>query len=167
MATPLQLVIDCADAVAQARFWATAMHYELEDPPDGQPSWFAYYRSVGVPEEELVGPDEPDRIVDPDGVGPRIWFQEVPEPKTVKNRLHLDLGVSGKRDVPREVRKEQVDTEVARLLAAGATVAWTHDDPGVDQYAVTMYDPEGNEFCVHRPGVSQWGAEVGHADIGS
>lgn len=149
MATPIQLVIDCHDATAQARFWATALHYELADPPGGHASWHAFYRSIGVPEEELTGPDEADRIVDPDGVGPRFWFQEVPERKTVKNRLHLDLGIGGDRDVPRAARKERVDAEVARLLEAGATVAWTHDDPGVDHYAVTMRDPEGNEFCVH------------------
>ena len=148
MANRINLVIDCADPVAQARFWATALRFELEPPPEGQPSWFAYYRSIGVPEEELQGPDEPDRIVDPDGVQPRIWFQQVPEAKAVKNRVHLDISVGGGRTTPVAERRRQVDAEVARPIAAGARIAWGHDEPGVDHYAVTMYDPEGNEFCV-------------------
>ncbi len=145
----LQLVIDCADPHRLVEFWTTALRYEPESPPDGSSSWLTYWRSMGVPEEELAGVDGPESVVDPAGVGPRIWFQQVPEPKTLKNRLHLDIGVSGGRSEPMALRRERVDAEVARLVAAGATVLYPHDTPGVDHYAVTLADPEGNEFCVN------------------
>ena len=102
MAVSFQLVIDCADPEPLARFWAAALGYELEPPPEGFASWDAYWRDVGVPEDELgLGAD---CITDPDGLGPRIWFQVVPERKAVKNRLHLDIGASGGRAVPIQKR---------------------------------------------------------------
>ncbi|MFC9491219.1 VOC family protein, partial [Streptomyces hydrogenans] len=107
--------------------------------------------AIGVPEEELGdgAGDLPESLVDPAGVGPRVWFQQVPEPKTGKNRLHLDLKVGGGRAVPLAVRRARVDGEVARLTAIGATVLYAMDEPdGMDYYAVVLQDPEGNEFCV-------------------
>jgi hypothetical protein len=102
MAVSFQLVIDCADPEPLARFWAAALGYELEPPPAGFASWDAYWRDVGVPEDELgLGAD---CIADPDGRGPRICFQVVPERKAAKNRLHLDISVSGGRAVPISVR---------------------------------------------------------------
>jgi hypothetical protein len=68
MASSFQLVIDCADPEPLARFWATALGYELEPPPAGFASWDAYWRDVGVPEDELgIGAD---CIIDPAGRGP-------------------------------------------------------------------------------------------------
>lgn len=147
MARPFQLVVDCADPEPLARFWAEALGYVLQPPPDGFDSWDAYRRDLGVPEEELGG--GADCIVDPDGRGPRIWFQVVPEGKSVKNRLHLDVGVGGGRDVPLATRKERIDAEVARLAALGATLVGPLDCEGLDHYAVAMRDPEGNEFDVN------------------
>ncbi|MEU7112696.1 VOC family protein [Streptomyces sp. NPDC046182] len=147
----LQLTIDCADPRKLVRFWAAALHYVPQPPPEGYATWRAYWASIGVPEEELTeGAGElPESVVDPKGVGPRIWFQQVPEPKTVKNRLHLDLKVGGGREVPLALRRARVDGEVARLTALGATVLSTLDGPeGTDSYAVVLQDPEGNEFCV-------------------
>jgi hypothetical protein len=89
-------------------------------------------------------------IVDPDGVGPRIWFQPVPEGKVVKNRLHLDLDVGGGRGAPLAARRDRVDAEADRLVAAGATRFRVLSEEGVDHYGVVMQDPEGNEFCLHR-----------------
>src|SRR5260221_720088 len=109
MAVSFQLVIDCADPEPLARFWAAALGYELEPPPDGFASWHAYWRDVGVPEDELG--TGADCIVDPDGRGPRIWFQVVPDRKAAKNRLHLDIGVSGGRAGPIETRRERVAAE--------------------------------------------------------
>ena len=147
MATRFQVTIDCADPDRLAHFWADALGYRIEDPPAGFDSWTAYWRSVGVPEEEL---DEgSDSIVDPDGRGPRLWFQKVPEPKVVKNRLHFDLSVSGGRSVPLELRKERVEAEADRLVRAGATRVRALQQPGVDHYAVAMLDPEGNEFDIN------------------
>nr|WP_183662231.1 VOC family protein [Nonomuraea dietziae] len=88
-------------------------------------------------------------IVDPEGYGPRIWFQQVPEGKVAKNRFHLDVKVGGKReDVSLETRKARVDAEVERLVQAGASVVRVLSQSGVDHYAVAMVDPEGNEFDV-------------------
>ncbi|RLL66476.1 VOC family protein [Streptomyces sp. Z26] len=148
MTTTLQLTIDCADPARLVRFWATALGYEPEAPPEGFPDWRAYWLHLGVPEEELGEGDCADSVVDPTGAGPRVWFQQVPEGKSGKNRLHLDLKVGGGRSVPLETRRERVDAEVARLLAAGASRLRVLSTDGLDHYAVTLRDPEGNEFCV-------------------
>ena len=147
MAKLMNVTIDCADPTGLARFWATALDYELQPPPEGFDSWHAWYRSVGVPAEELEGfPDEPDRVIDPAGVGPKMWFQAVPEGKVVKNRVHLDLTVTGGRSEPLDERVAKVDAEVKRLVAAGASVFRVNEGP--NHYGVVMQDPEGNEFCV-------------------
>jgi len=147
VATRIQVTIDCADPGRLARFWADALGYRLEEPPDGFVSWQDYWVSRGLPPEEVE--DGYDSIVDPDGVRPRIWFQPVPEPKVVKNRVHLDLGVSGGRQVPLPTRRRRVDAEAERLVAAGATRLRVLSEEAVDHYAVVMADPEGNEFCLN------------------
>ncbi len=83
--------------------------------------------------------------IDPAGEGPRLYFQRVPEGKTAKNRVHLDVRVAG-REVRGEQRKRLVSEHVERLVQAGASLAWRTDD--VRGSSVTLYDPEGNEFCV-------------------
>jgi hypothetical protein len=151
MTTPISLTIDCINSAAQARFWTQAIHYEMQPPPDGSATWTDYWRAKGMSEEELAKISEEDGynvIVDPAGVGPRIWFQPVPESKVVKNRLHLDLNASGGRSKPLEERIPLVDTEVERLEALGATVFARLHTEGLDHYGVVMQDPEGNEFCV-------------------
>lgn len=146
----LQLTIDCADPGRLATFWAGALGYVPEPPPGGHPTWRAYWQDMGLPDEELPpGAGEvPESITDPKGVGPRVWFQQVPEPKAVKNRVHLDLKVSGGREVPLALRTERVDAKVEEVVAAGATVLRVMDEPGMAYYAVVLQDPEGNEFCV-------------------
>jgi hypothetical protein len=146
MSLRFQLVIDCADPGSLARFWAAALGYVLEPPPDGFASWDDYWREVGVPEEELGLGD--DCIIDPHGGGPRIWFQIVPEGKTIKNRLHLDVMVGGGRGVPVATRKERVDAEARRLAGLGATIIGPADAEGLNHYGVAMKDPEGNEFDI-------------------
>jgi hypothetical protein len=93
--------------------------------------------------EDMIG--MVSAIVDPDKAGPRIYFQKVPEPKTVKNRVHLDLNVAG-RGMPTEERNRQVDAEVERLIRLGATRVGSYEQHG--EYWTVMKDPEGNEFCV-------------------
>jgi hypothetical protein len=146
MAVRFQLVIDCADPEPLARFWAAALGYELEPPPDGFASWDAYWRDVGVPEDELGA--GADCIVDPARQGPRIWFQVVPERKAIKNRLHLDVDASGGRAVLIQTRKQRVDAAASRLASLGAQLVEVHDTQGLDHYAVAMKDPEGNEFDI-------------------
>lgn len=142
-----QLVIDCAVPDLLARFWADALNYQLAPPPAGFATWNDFYRQLGVPENELV--DGADRISDPDGRGPNIWFQVVPEAKTVKNRLHIDIHASGERTDPIEVRRSRVDAEAERLASLGATITGALSEEGLDHYAVGMKDPEGNEFDVN------------------
>ncbi len=86
MPVRFQLVIDCADPDRLARFWAAALGYELAPPPVGFSTWQDFYRDLGLPEDDVV--DGADRISDPDGSGPRIWFNVVPDAKRGKNRLH-------------------------------------------------------------------------------
>jgi hypothetical protein len=139
MSTPFQVVVDAADPHAVNRFWSAAMGYEMEDHHD-------------LVEQLLDGgqitPDETIELDgrlafkhaaasrDPEGVAPRLLFQTVPEPKTVKNRVHLDLHVGDERR----------EAEVERLIALGASHLW--DGRQGPTRWVTMADPEGNEFCV-------------------
>jgi hypothetical protein len=146
MAVRFQLVVDCADPDRLARFWAAALAYELAPPPAGFTTWNDFYRELGVPEEELV--DGADRISDPEGHGPSIWFHLVAETKVVKNRLHLDIHASGERTDPIESRRQRVDDEAIRLAGLGATVTGPFGE-GLDHYAVGMKDPEGNEFDIN------------------
>jgi Glyoxalase-like domain len=144
LATKVQVVIDCADPARQASFWEQALHYRRPDPPGSHASWEDFLRAEGVPEDEW---NSASAVEDPEGIGPRVYFQKVPEGKVAKNRMHLDLNASGGGSVPLEERKARVDAEVARLKALGAT-----DERGAmerrGEYWVRMNDPEGNEFCV-------------------
>ena len=150
MGTTTQIVFDTTDPERLARFWAQALHYKLQDPPAGFATWEAALKAWKVPEEEW---NETSAIVDPDGRGPRILFQQMDTPKPVKNRLHLDLNASAGMAVPRETRKAQVNKEVDRLLKLGATKQKVWDEPPRSEqepgeYWVVLQDPEGNEFCV-------------------
>jgi hypothetical protein len=142
-----QLVIDCADPDRLARFWAVALGYELAPASAGFATWNDFYREVGVPEEELA--DGADRISDPEGHGPSIWFHVVPDAKAVKNLLHLDIRASGERTDRSRARRERVDAEASRLIGLGATVTGALSEDGLDPYAVGMKDPEGNEFDIN------------------
>lgn len=154
MSPRFQLVIDCANPDLLARFWAAALGYELEPPPEGFTAWDEWRRDIGLPEEYLgIGADS---IVDPRGEGPRIWFRREPEPKVVKNRFHFDVHASSDRwtvvsgrGVPRAARKERVDAEARRLAELGATITGPLGDEESDHYAVGMRDPEGNEFDIN------------------
>ena len=142
-----QITVDCGDPDHMARFWAEALPgYELQGPPEGHASWMAYWLSVGVPEDEVE--DGYDSIVDTAGERPRVWFQQVPEAKSVKNRLHFDLLIGGGRSVPLDERRRRVRAEAERLVALGATVRHETDLPGQGHFAVAMADPEGNEFDI-------------------
>ncbi|MCO1576931.1 VOC family protein [Crossiella sp. SN42] len=110
------VAIDCADAYELARFWS---------------------RVTGRPLHPEVKPGEPETQVML-AEGPVLHFNQVPEPKQVKNRLHLCLRPETTRD-----------EEVARLLAIGATFLADHRQPDSTGWVV-LADPEGNEFCVLR-----------------
>lgn len=138
-----QLAIDANDPVRLARFWREALGWQPAPPEKPETTWWAHYRG------RLGGEDAfDDRLFDPEGLRPPIWFQEVPESKAGKNRLHLDLYPTGRDDsLPFARRVEIVDARVAELVALGATIRNTGGD-GETFYHVVMHDPEGNEFCV-------------------
>ena len=119
----------------------------LRRPRPASLPWNDYYRHLGLPEEDLA--DGEDRISDPEGHGPEIWFHELPEVKVVKNRLHIDIHASGARGEPIEVRRQRVDAEASRLADLGATITCVMEQEGLDHYAVGMKDPEGNEFDIN------------------
>jgi hypothetical protein len=144
MATGIQVVFDCADPLKQARFWAEALHYVMPGPPDDFATWEDWARAQGMPEERW---NDAAAVEDPDGEGPRLFFQKVPEPKVAKNRCHIDLNVSGGRAVPLEERKTRIWAEVERLKTLGADDHRGSIDHG-GEFWVRMNDPEGNEFCV-------------------
>jgi hypothetical protein len=141
-----QLTIDANDPALLARFWGPALGYVPAPPAEPRTTWNAHYRGR-LGEREAFD----DRLFDPEGLRPPIWFQEVPESKAGKNRLHLDLYPTGRDNaLPQERRIEIVEATVAELVAAGATVARREreDDPDDPVYYVVLQDPEGNEFCV-------------------
>jgi hypothetical protein len=143
MRTPFQVVIDCAEPSALAEFWATALHYQVQEPPEGFASWEEALAEWGIPESQW---NERSAVVDPAGEGPRVFFQRVPESKQVKNRVHLDLNVGGSDGTDPPQRKARIASEADRLVAAGATVQAEFDLPR--EYWLVLQDPEGNEFCI-------------------
>ena len=141
-----QLTIDANDPARLARFWRQALGYQPVPPAEPDTTWHRHYRS------RLGGQAAFDnRLFDPAGLRPPLWFQEVPETKAGKNRLHLDLYPTGRdNSLSLERRMEIVDAKVAELVELGATVQHRtrHDDRTDPVYFVVLHDPEGNEFCV-------------------
>jgi hypothetical protein len=141
-----QLTVDANDPARLARFWSRALGYRPVPPGGADATWWAHYRGRLGGEAAFE-----DRLFDPAGHGPALWFQQVPESKAGKNRLHLDLYPTGRDDaLPQERRVEIVEATVAELVALGATVErrTRDDDPDDPVFYVVMHDPEGNEFCV-------------------
>ncbi|MEV4722132.1 VOC family protein [Micromonospora humida] len=141
-----QLTIDANDPPLLARFWAQALGYRSTPPAEPSTTWNAHYRA------RLGGAAAfEDRLFDPAGLRPPLWFQRVSQEHAGKNRLHLDLYPTGRDDaLPQAQRIEIVEAKVAELVALGATVQrrTRGDDPVDLYYYVTMHDPEGNVFCV-------------------
>ena len=144
MTTAWTITFDCHDARRQAEFWKVALGYADAPPPEGWATWADWARHFEVPEAEL---DDGASLVDPDGRLPRVGFLKVPEAKTAKNRMHIDLQVAGGRHVDQAVREERIRAMVDRLVAAGGTVQREHLFDGHLDHVV-MTDPEGNELCV-------------------
>ena len=143
MAVPVQVTFDCADPDRLAHFWADLLGYQLDPPPPGYDSWEAWLTEHGVPEADW---NMASAVSDPEGRGPRIFLQRVPEPKQVKNRVHLDVNVGGPRGTPDDERRTVVDAAVDRALGLGATKVRLVEERGERHYV--MQDPEGNEFCL-------------------
>jgi hypothetical protein len=148
MALSWKLVIDSTNAPAIADFWAAALEYQVEDPS----ALIEQLLAAGHLGEEAVvehrgrrifrgyaairHPDDPFDQVSGVGHGRRLLFQDVPEAKSVKNRLHIDV----------HSEPGGLDELVARLEGLGATRVREIDNGPAGHWWV-MRDPEGNEFC--------------------
>jgi len=144
MTREFQVTFDCADPAAQAGFWAEVLGYQLEAPPEGFETWPDALKAFGVPEDQW---NSRSALRPVDGDGPRIFFQRVPEGKTVKNRVHLDVRVAP--GLTGDERMDAFEAEATRLEALGATRAYRVDPaPPLETGFITMHDPEGNEFCL-------------------
>ena len=143
MAIPVQVTFDCADVDTQARFWAAALDYQLQPPPEGFDSWDSFLDSIGVPADQR---DTMSAVVDPEGNGPRLLFQKVPEAKSAKNRVHLDVNVGGGREVPDAERRQRAEAKAAELVDLGGRQVGPVEQHG--EFWIVMADPEGNEFCL-------------------
>jgi hypothetical protein len=136
----LQITFDAADPHALAEFWAEALGYDVEDNSAFVDRLVAEGRMPASDRIIRNGRSEFADVAavdDPHGEEPRMFFQKVPEPKTAKNRMHIDIRVPDDRK----------PAEVHRLESLGGTQLWVTDDRGPITY--TMRDPEGNEFCLH------------------
>ncbi|MEE4024555.1 VOC family protein [Gordonia sp. PKS22-38] len=144
MSREIQVTIDSADPGALAEFWADVLGYQVQSPPPGFDSWDAALDAFGVPPERR---NDASGIVDPDGHGPRIFFQRVPEEKSGKNRLHLDVRAAP--DLVGDERMVALETECDRLVAVGARrVTRFEPEPPLQGGHIVLTDPEGNEFCL-------------------
>jgi hypothetical protein len=126
MATRWTLGCDAADPHGLAAFWAGALGYVAEpgyEDPDGA------------------------SIIDPDGVGPAIGFLRVPDGKTAKNRVHIDIRVAGGPPWDLAEREKLIRAKAAELTSAGATTV-REVSHGEQLDHIVLLDPEGNEFCV-------------------
>ncbi|MFD1824208.1 MULTISPECIES: VOC family protein [Mumia] len=152
MSREFQVTFDAHDPRALSTFWRDVLGYVHPGPPgvdvpegdDPLAAWDDFLAQIGVPEEAR---NSRSAIEDPDGKGPRVFFQQVPEDKASKNRLHLDVraapGLEG------DARMDALEAECERLVALGATRLRRFEPaPPLEAGHVMMADPEGNEFCL-------------------
>ncbi|MGK5531038.1 VOC family protein [Streptomyces sp. URMC 129] len=139
MTARIDLTLDCANASLLAAFWKTALGYADEPPPPPFATREEWLASFGPPEDGSE--DDGAWLCDPDGAGPRLSVLRVPEPKTAKNRLHIDIRVPG-HGTPAE-RWHRIRAEAERLVVAGGTVLAESDG-----HHIVMADPEDNEFRI-------------------
>ncbi|MBB1242785.1 VOC family protein [Streptomyces durbertensis] len=137
----IQLTFDCAEPERVARFWCEVLGYVVPPPPEGFGSWEEYTRSL-PPEQR----DAWFACVDPSGAGPRLYFQRVPEGKTAKNRVHLDVRAGA--GLVGEERLAVLEAECERLVALGAVHVKTLYADEENESCINMRDIEGNEFCL-------------------
>ena len=136
-----QVTFDCADPARVGRFWCEVLGYVTPPPPEGFASWDDFDRTMPAERQGAAFACQ-----DPTGVGPRLYFQRVPEGKVVKNRVHLDVRTAtGLRG---EERVATLEAEAARLVALGATRVRLLTADEFNESCIWMEDVEGNEFCL-------------------
>lgn len=136
-----QVTFDCAEPERVARFWCEVLGYVVPPPPKGFDSWDEFNSSLPAERQGSAF-----ACVDPTGVGPRLFFQRVPEGKVVKNRQHLCVragtGLVG------DERLATLEAERDRLVALGAVCERVMLADGFNESCIVMQDIEGNEFCL-------------------
>ncbi|MEU3186815.1 VOC family protein [Streptomyces sp. NPDC006923] len=137
----VQVTFDCAEPERVARFWSEVLGY-VAPPPEGFDTWDDFDRALP---QERQSPASAS-CADPSGVGPRLYFQRVPEGKVVKNRVHLDVRVG--TGLVGEERLAALEAECARLIPLGAVRGRLLVADGVNESCLGMQDVEGNEFCL-------------------
>jgi catechol 2,3-dioxygenase-like lactoylglutathione lyase family enzyme len=142
-APEIQLTFDAADPAALCAFWCEVLGYVLEPPPAGFDTWDAALDAWGVPPDQR---NSRSAAVHPERAGPRLFFQRVPEAKTTKNRLHIDVraapGLSG------DARMAALEAESERLVALGAARLHRVEPGPTENGFIVLQDPEGNELCL-------------------
>ena len=152
MTREIQVTFDAHDPRALSTFWRDALGYVFPAPPgvelaegaDVLAAWDVFLEQHGVPADER---EASSALEDPEGHGPRLFFQRVPEGKVAKNRVHLDVraapGLQG------EERMAALEAECARLVALGAARQRRFEpNPPMSAGFLVLTDPEGNEFCL-------------------
>ena len=145
MAHSIQVVIACDDPNRLAQFWAGALGYVIQPPPQGFESWDEFADAVGIPEERR---NDISAVVDPDGVGPRVLFERY-DGGGPNQRVHIDVNAVGGSGVELsdDERRARLSTERARLEGLGAS--FKREATGMaGEIWIEMFDPEGNWFCV-------------------
>ena len=137
----VQVTFDCAEPERVARFWCEVLGYVAPPPPEGFATWDDYNHA-----QPPADRDSAFVCMDPSGVGPRLFFQRVPEGKVVKNRVHLDVRV-GTGLVGQE-RIAVLEHECARLVGVGAVRVRLLPADDDNESCLVMQDIEGNEFCL-------------------
>jgi hypothetical protein len=152
MSRHIQVTFDAHDPRGLSSFWRDVLGYvhpgppgvELSEGADPLAAWDDFLAGVGVPEDQR---NTRSAIEDPDGAGPRVFFQQVPEDKVVKNRVHLDVRVAP--DLRGDERMAALEAECDRLVARGATrLRRVEPEAPMEAGFIVMADPEGNEFCL-------------------
>jgi Glyoxalase-like domain len=141
MVKQFQVTFDYANPERVARFWCEVLGYVLPLPPDGFATWDDF-------EQTLPADDQGSAFacVDPSGIGPRLFFQCVPEGKVVKNRVHLDVRVA--TGLVDDERLAVLEAECARLVPLGAVRVRLLPADDENESCLVMQDIEGNEFCL-------------------
>jgi Glyoxalase-like domain len=139
----VNVVFDCADPDRVARFWMVALPgYDFpHGPPDGYQTWDEWADANNIPVDQR---NRVRTLVDRAGSRPTIFFNQVPEARAGKNRVHLDIKVA--RGLSGDERRARIEAEAERLIVAGATTAQIIDEP--TRFWYVLRDVEGNEFCV-------------------
>ena len=137
----VQVTFDCARPRAVAEFWKAVLGYVDPPAPPGFDSWDAFEATLPAESQGSSWAAQ-----DPDGAGPRLFFQRVPESKTVKNRVHLDVRVG--TGLTGDERVEVLEAEAARLVALGGRRLHLLPADEENESCLVMQDVEGNEFCL-------------------